>query len=100
MVSPSTEQPRPFPDFGLIAGVLAKMNVPPDFQADQNLRYIHKRDGKADIYFVSNGQPTAVEANCTFRVSGKLPEIWDAVTGRDAPGGSLPASELRNDRAA
>jgi hypothetical protein len=85
MVEPATEQPRPFPDFGLIAGVLARMNVPPDFQADRDLRYIHKRDGSADIYFVANGQPAGVEAKCTFRVAGKAPEIWDAVTGEMRP---------------
>jgi hypothetical protein len=85
IVNVATEQPRPFPEFGLIADVLARMNVPSDFQADQDLRYIHKRDGKADIYFVANGQPTAIEAACTFRVSGKLPEIWDAVTGEMRP---------------
>jgi hypothetical protein len=85
IVEPSTEQPRPFPDFGLIADVLGKMNVPTDFQADQDLRYIHKRDGKADIYFVANGQPRAVAATCTFRVCGKMPEIWDAVTGEMRP---------------
>jgi hypothetical protein len=90
MVGLSIEQPRPFPDFGVIAEVLAKMHVPPDFQADQDLRYIHKRDGNADIYFVANGQPTGVEAACTFRVSGKTPEIWDAVTGE-----MRPASDFR-----
>lgn len=61
------------------------MKVPPDFQADQDLRYIHKRDGDADMYFVANGQPTSVETTCTFRVSGKQPEIWDAVTGEMRP---------------
>jgi hypothetical protein len=85
IINPVTEQPRPFPDFGLIAGVLARLNVPLDFQADRDLRYIHKRDGDAHIYFISNGQPAAVAANCTFRVSGKLPEIWDAVGGQMRP---------------
>ena len=100
MVSLSTEQPRPFPDFGVIAEVLARMHVPPDFQANQDLRYIHKRDGNADIYFVANDQPTPVEAVCTFRVSGKLPEIWDAVTGEMRARVGLPASEPVYDRAA
>ena len=67
--------------------------VPPDFQADQDLRYIHKRDGNADIYFVANGQPTAVEAGCTFRVSGKPPEIWDAVTGEMRPAMAFQQAE-------
>jgi hypothetical protein len=76
---------RPFPNFGVLAAVLAKMNVPPDFSADKDLRYIHKRDADADIYFLANGQQSAVEATCAFRVSGKLPEIWDPVTGEIRP---------------
>ena len=69
------------------ADVLAKMGVPPDFEADKNLRYVHRRDGDADVYFVANGQPTAVKTTCTFRVAGKTPEIWDPITAemRSAP---------------
>ncbi len=88
------------PAFGVVAEVLGKMKVPPDFQADQDLRYIHKRDGDADIYFVANGQPAAVEAACTFRVSGKTPEILGCRDRRNAPRVGLPASEPVHDRAA
>ncbi len=54
---------------------------PPDFESDGPLRYTHRRDGEADIYFVANREDRAVEANCTFRVSGKTPELWDPLTG-------------------
>ncbi len=70
-----------YPDYRVLTELLAKGGVPPDFESERSLRYIHRRDGDADIYFVSNGQPATVTTNCTFRVSGKLPEIWDPVTG-------------------
>ncbi len=75
----------PYPSYEFVANVLAKMSVPPDFDADKPLRYIHRRDGAAEIYFVANGLPETVETNCTFRVSGKTPELWDAVTGEMRP---------------
>jgi len=66
---------------------LTGMGVLPDFESgDVPLHYIHRRSGDADIYFVCNQQSQPVTAQCSFRVVGKQPEIWDAVTGeiRDA----------------
>jgi len=63
----------------------------PDFKckvAQQGARidYIHRSVAGAEIYFVANLVSRAEQAECLFRVSGKQPEIWDAVTGerRDA----------------
>ena len=66
--------------------VLAKMAVPVDFaytsKAESALMdFIHRRSGDTEIYFVMNRHATALQAECTFRVSGKLPESWDPVTG-------------------
>ncbi len=66
---------------------LAGMGVSPDFMSKgAPLDFIHRRCDDADIYFVSNQQNSAVRAECSFRVAGRAPEIWDAVTGemRDA----------------
>jgi hypothetical protein len=46
-----------------------------------DLDYIHRTDGGAEIYFVMNRSTNSVDLNCSFRVSGKAPELWDAVTG-------------------
>jgi hypothetical protein len=35
----------------------------------------------ADIYFVSNQRRQFDSAECTFRVSGKVPELWHPDTG-------------------
>lgn len=83
---PVPEQTRPpayvFPDFGAITNVLAQMGVPPDFEADPTFRYIHRRAGGTDIYFVSNRSNDWCGATCAFRVTGKAPELWDPLTGK------------------
>lgn len=70
-----------------VAEVLAGMGVARDFVSSKPLRYIHREVNGMDVYFVSNQTPQKIEAVCTFRVSGKQPELWDPVTGeqRDLP---------------
>ncbi len=65
--------------------VLAQSNVAPDFISGQPLRYIHRSDDGAQIYFVSNQKPYAVTTTATFRVSGMVPELWWPDTGRIEP---------------
>ena len=67
--------------------VLLADGIPPDFEfaggdAETLLDYIHRRDGDAEIYFVANRGSRWEEANCTFRVSGKVPELFDPLTGQ------------------
>jgi hypothetical protein len=71
-----------FPDFGAIVNVLAQMGLPPDFEADAALRYIHRRAGDTDIYFISNRSNEWCDATASFRVTGKVPELWDPMTGQ------------------
>ena len=83
--------------------VLAEMNVLPDFEftgthPDAALDYIHRTTNDQEIYFVSNrfGQmafndfeyryqtnlPDRYEQmECSFRVTGKVPELWNPITG-------------------
>lgn len=56
-----------------------------DVPQDAMLNYIHRRDGDTDIYFVANRSNRWEEAKVTFRVSGKVPELWDALTGERQP---------------
>jgi hypothetical protein len=62
--------------------VLGELGVRPDFTADRHLRFIHRRIDDTDVYFVANGNQQSVEAVCTFRVSGKRPELWRPDSGR------------------
>jgi hypothetical protein len=60
-------------------------DFPPDFSPaipDRNLHFIHRETGHADIYFVATAHDGPSRHECRFRVTGKLPEIWDPVTGK------------------
>ncbi len=45
------------------------------------LDYIHRTSGDAEIYFIANRTNFAATATVAFRVMGKAPELWNAVTG-------------------
>jgi len=62
--------------------VLADSGVALDFTSDQPLRWIHRSTAGAEIYFVANLQPHAFVSKCSFRVAGRIPELWWPDTGR------------------
>jgi hypothetical protein len=81
--------------------VLLESRVAPDFQQltptrGNRLRYIHRHLEDAEAYFVANPNPPptnvagsvssagvgSLVAQCSFRVSGKQPEIWHPDTGK------------------
>jgi hypothetical protein len=82
-----------FPPATAVHQWLAQQGVGPDFRADRPLRYIHRRIGEADVYFVANGATEGCEAICSFRIAGKQPELWHPESGRIAP---LMVYEERN----
>lgn len=83
----SPEAVDPIPDIAIPSRLLAEAKLPPDFQSSPPLRYIHKQLDQADFYFVANPEPKEVAARCTFRVAGKLPELWRPDSGQtELPG--------------
>jgi hypothetical protein len=64
---------------------LQTLGAKPDFEPESGatlpLSYIHRRDGNAEIYLVANRTNRGGAVACTFRVAGKAPELWDAVSG-------------------
>jgi hypothetical protein len=69
-----------------LGDVFAAQNLKPDFEFQSSLpgthlAYIHRVAAEADIYFVSNQRQQFDTVECTFRVSGKLPELWHPDTG-------------------
>ena len=76
------------------AQVLAARGIKPDFQCDQPMvRWNHRRTADMDIYFVANGDVSAIYpyagtsllANCTFRAAGVQLEFWDPESGTISP---------------
>ncbi len=64
----------------------ASMQIKPDFtytaeDSSVALDFIHRRTSEADIYFVRNGANTAANATVSFRVHGRVPELWNVDTG-------------------
>ncbi len=69
------------------SAVLRGEGVPPAVAwtpADATLRFVHRETAKVSIYFVqrSGGGPERVIL--TFREAGRVPEIWDPLTGARA----------------
>jgi hypothetical protein len=91
----SQKYPDLYCDYDLVAEVLGKMDVPPDFESDANLRYTHRIDGDTDIYFIANPADQPVVANCAFRVTGKRPEVWDPMTGEVRSAGRSVVKDKR-----
>ncbi len=67
------------------------MNLPPDLSwtglsSGGDLDWIHRRPDEADIYFIASRWDPIEKVDCTFRVAGKQPELWNPATGeiRDA----------------
>lgn len=69
-----------------IGTILEAKGIKGDFEVtsrsgDAPVTYIHRKDGDTDIYFIANQRRTTEDLVCTFRVSDRQPEFWDAVTG-------------------
>ena len=70
-----------YPPLPWLHACLLAMGTPPDFESGSGFNCIHRRVGDTDLYFVANPAPVWKEADCTFRVAGKQPELWDPVAG-------------------
>ncbi len=62
--------------------VLEALNVKPDMRVNSGtpVLFIHRATDEGDIYFISNQSETPVDINPSFRVAGKLPELWNPLT--------------------
>ncbi|MBN2450378.1 MAG: hypothetical protein JXR77_08310 [Lentisphaeria bacterium] len=77
----------PTVDLAVASRVLAGWGVEPDFAClspgnQAGPRYIHKRAGETDFYFLANREAVERDFVCAFRVAGKRPELWWPDTGR------------------
>lgn len=72
-----------------ISEVLSNLNIKSDFtytkpQENTELLFVHRRLDNADIYWVNNRNDRVETVNASFRVEGKIPEIWNPQTGKTA----------------
>ena len=79
-----------YPDWSFVKTELVKRRIAPDFAAETldrdepsfvDVRWIHKTDGDADVYFVANTTDEPLRAKCFFRVVGKSAQLWDPLSG-------------------
>ena len=72
-----------------LVDVLKLVKVIPDFKTNvaDSVLFIHRELKEGSIYFISNQKNRSIKLAPEFRVSGKIPELWDATTGyiRDLP---------------
>jgi hypothetical protein len=64
------------------------IGIQPDFIATnengkraEGIAWAHRNGSGTDIYFISNQKDSAQVVSLSLRVSGKIPEIWNPVTG-------------------
>ncbi len=74
---------------GVVPDVIFKSENDQDF-----FDYIHRKEGETDIYFIINRRNRTVPVEVTFRVKGKLPELWNPKTGETRPAGTFHEGEL------
>jgi hypothetical protein len=65
--------------------VVRKAGLVPDVDAsaalDGGVVWLHRTTGGADMYYVVNQKDAAQAVEARFRVTGKVPELWNPMTG-------------------
>ncbi|MFN8346927.1 MAG: glycosyl hydrolase [Spirosomataceae bacterium] len=70
---------------GSIADALKSLKVSEDViitKAPNKILYRHRQTESQDIYWLDNRSADATSAEVSFRVTGKVPELWNAQTGK------------------
>lgn len=69
-----------------VDGALASIGVAPQFHfegaADASIPFVHRRLPDGDSFFLVNRQNREEIIKAHFRVTGKIPELWRAETGK------------------
>jgi hypothetical protein len=72
------------------ATALQALGVAPDFdhskpEPDARVVFVHRKLADGDIYFLDNRNDRDETLDASFRVTGKMPELWHAETGKVEP---------------
>ncbi len=71
-------------DFAWTAPENVGQDVPyslPGADSDEDLIFIHRRDGNREIYFASTQKHHGFDVKASFRVNGKAPRLWHPESG-------------------
>jgi hypothetical protein len=85
----NSKNPRVFSGMP-VEEVMAKLDVSPDcvdVAGGKTPSFTHRSIDDAEVWFVANPDTSAYTGTLSFRIAGRVPELWDAETGRiiDAP---------------
>jgi hypothetical protein len=72
------------------SAVMRTLAVSPDFEytqpsADTLVWFVHRHLPEGEVYFVNNRRPRPENVTAIFRVSGRVPELWHADSGKTEP---------------
>lgn len=64
--------------------VLTQLNIDKDvnLKSDVPVLWTHRSTPEMDIYFLTNQSDKEISFKPSFNVSGKKPQLWDAITGK------------------
>ena len=70
-----------FSNYDVLSKILQEKNVKKDFEdSEERIRYIHRKTETEDIYFLSNRTSKKGSVLCRFRITDKVPKVWDPIT--------------------
>ncbi|MEH6407231.1 MAG: glycosyl hydrolase [Leeuwenhoekiella sp.] len=66
--------------------VLNNLSIVPDFKykkdrAEDDIRYVHRRLDSMEVYWINNRNSYPQDIEASFRVEGKIAELWNPETG-------------------
>lgn len=71
------------PSLPYVADDFTSYGLERDIVVPENIAWTHRRNDEdnVDLYFISNQENTPREFNASFRVSGRVPELWNPMDG-------------------
>lgn len=62
------------------AGSFVDRGLPKDVILPANVAYTHRSTDEEEIYFIANPEAQAVDVTASFRLTGRIPYLYDALT--------------------
>lgn len=70
------------PDLPYLSDDFSVVGLDKDIELPEDVAYTHRSGDEADIYFLANQQKQKREFVASFRINGRVPQLWDPVTGK------------------